>query len=470
MRRLALPLVVASLTAVACKSDRAKLEQLVPDGATGMMSVDAKAVVQSALWGKMRATAQAAGGGKAKAVLDHLRDACKLDLEQLQSVVVAGDAFSQSGMAAIRLPNLGTAEALGCAEALATKEGGKSLWTVGETDGRPTVSIESGEVLGWALDDDTLVLSSKGWASAVQARMKGESKGAVDNSLATAVALADTSKHVWVAGEVPALAAPLLDETPAKGLRRVAGSFHFGEALEIRIAAAFSDEAAAKAMHDEVAPKLDEAKALAVEQGLPQQAADTLALTLDGAVVEAELTVDLAPLFESSTKAFTGYMDRSKTSEAKVNVSRMIDGASAYLAEERIAPGGGAEVLPHVCPNDGRTQGETGMTPPAAVACAKGPQGRCTPGGAGEGGYDATLWSTSNVWSQLGFQVETPHYFHYNFKWRNDPTGGGSCQFTAQAFGDLDDDGVYSTFERAGAADENGVNTAAGLYIDRELE
>jgi hypothetical protein len=307
-------------------------------------------------------------------------------------------------------------------------------------------------------------------SAAVQARMKGESKGAVDNSLATAVALADTSKHVWVAGEVPALAAPLLDDTPAKGLRRVAGSFHFGEELEIRIAAAFSDEAAAKAMHDEVAPKLDEAKALAVEQGLPQQAADTLALTLDGAVVEAELTVDLAPLFESSTKAFTGYMDRSKTSEAKVNVSRMLDGASAYLAEERIAPGGGAEVLPHVCPNDGRTEGETGMTPPAAVACAKGPQGRCTPGGTGEGGYDAALWSTSNVWSQLGFQVETPHYFHYNFKWRNDPTGGGACQFTAQAFGDLDDDGVYSTFERAGAADENGVNTAAGLYIDRELE
>jgi hypothetical protein len=39
-----------------------------------------------------------------------------------------------------------------------------------------------------------------------------------------------------------------------------------------------------------------------------------------------------------------------------------------------------------------------------------------------------------------------------------------------QAFGDLDDDGVFSTFERAGAADEIGINAAAGLYVDRELE
>ena len=39
-----------------------------------------------------------------------------------------------------------------------------------------------------------------------------------------------------------------------------------------------------------------------------------------------------------------------------------------------------------------------------------------------------------------------------------------------QAFGDLDDDGIYSTFERSGAADMSGVNAAAGLYIDNELE
>jgi hypothetical protein len=486
VRRLALlpllPLLAAPLALAACKGQRAKLEQLVPDGATGMMSMDAKGIVQSSLWAKLKASAESAGDGKAKAVLDQLRDECKLDLDRLESVVVAFDAFSQSGMGAIRMPNLGTAEALRCAEALATKEGGKSPWTVGEADGKPTVTLEGGEGLGWALDDDTLVLSSKGWASAVQARMKGESKGAVDNGLAEAVALADTGKHVWLAGEVPALVAPFLDDTPAKGVRRVAGSVHFGDELEIRLAAGFADEAAAKAMHDQIGPMLDEAKKQAVEQGMPQKSADTLAVTVDGAVVRSELTVDLAPLLESSTQAFTGYMRRSKTSEARVQVAKMFDGASAYFNEEHVsraevavigAGGALAGPAPHRCPNDGAPSGESGITPPLSVECSKGPGGRCVPVAgepSGPGEYSISLWTDAEVWNAMNFQQEMPHSFHYNFKWSNTGEGYGACQFTAQAFGDLDGDGIYSTYERAGAGDQNGVNAAAGLYIDRELE
>lgn len=469
MRRLALaPLVLAPLALLACKGERAKLEQLVPDGATAMLSMDAKGLMASPLWGKLKASAEAAGDAKGKAALDHLKGECKLDLEQLESVVVAFDAFSQSGMGAIRLPNLGTAEALKCVDALAIKEGGKSLWTVGEADGKPTVTAESGELQGWALDDDTLVLSSKGWSSAVQARIKGESKGAVDNGLAEAVALADRDKHVWLAGEVPALVAPFLDDTPAKGVRRVASSFQFGEELEIRMAAAFADEAGAKAMHDAITPKLDDAKKLAVEQGLPQSAADSMKLELDGPVVRGEMTVDLAPLLESSTQAFTGYMNRSKTSEARMNVQRLVQSTTMYLMEERLAPVGGT--LAHVCPNDGRTEGETGITPPLDVACGKASGGKCTPGGSGDGGYDPKLWSESNVWSQLGFELQDPHYFHYNFKWKNDPSAQGSCQFTAQAFGDLDADGVYSTYEQVGSSIAGEVMPGGELHVENELE
>jgi hypothetical protein len=482
VRRLALyPILVAPLVLVACKSERTKLEQLVPDGATGMISVDAKGIVQSSLYGKLEASAEAAADAKGKAVLDELR-ACKLDPEGIESMVMAFDAFSQSGMAAIRMPNLGTAEALRCMDAVVVKEGGKSLWTVGEQDGKATVTAEEGEVLGWAFDDDTLVLSSKNWSSAVQARMKGESKGAVDNGLAEAVALADTGKHVWFAGEIPALAAPFLDETPAKGMRRAAGSFHFGDELEIRMAAAFADEATAKATHDQIAPLLDEAKKLAVTQGLPQKAADSFALTLDGAVIRGEVTVDLAPLLESSTQAFTGYMNRSKTVEAKIQLSMMFDSASSYFNEEHVSLGevavlgaGGAltGLAPHQCPNDGSSTGEAGITPPLSVDCSKGPGGRCTPVAgkpSGPGEYAMSLWTDSKVWNAMNMQQEMPHYFHYNFRWSNVAAGYGSCQFTAQAFGDLDGDGVYSTYERAGVADENGVNGAAGLYVDNELE
>ena len=111
--------------------------------------------------------------------------------------------------------------------------------------------------------------------------------------------------------------------------------------------------------------------------------------------------------------------------------------------------------------------------PRVSVDCSKGPQGRCVPVTGepkGPGEYSIAAWTDSEVWNALNFQMEQGHYFHYNFRWENDTTGFGSCQFTAQAFGDLDGDQVFSTYERSGAADQNGVNAAAGLYIDQEIE
>ncbi|MEM6995754.1 MAG: hypothetical protein AAF721_34915 [Myxococcota bacterium] len=176
--------------------------------------------------------------------------------------------------------------------------------------------------------------------------------------------------------------------------------------------------------------------------------------------------------------AFTKYMRRSKTSEARVQLAKMFDAASAYFNEEHVARGSltGTPSLPtmppHACPNDGTLKGESGITPPLSVDCSAGPGGRCVPatgGSSGPGYYDMKVWDNP-VWNGLNFQMEQAHYFHYNFIYENGDSGFGSCQFTAQAFGDLDGDGVFSTYERAGAADENGVNAAAGLYIDQEVE
>jgi type IV pilus assembly protein PilA len=171
--------------------------------------------------------------------------------------------------------------------------------------------------------------------------------------------------------------------------------------------------------------------------------------------------------------ALTKYMRRSKTSEARVQLAKMFDGASAAFNEEVVARAGVALLAAHGCPNDGRASGTAGVTPPLSVDCNAGPGGRCVPavaGGRPPGYYDMRLWSDNPVWSGLNFQMEQGHYFHYDFKWTNSGTGFGACQFTAQAFGDLDGDGVWSTFERAGAADHLGVNAAAGLYIDQEVE
>ena len=148
--------------------------------------------------------------------------------------------------------------------------------------------------------------------------------------------------------------------------------------------------------------------------------------------------------------AFTKYMRRSRTSEARVELARLFDKTATYYTAHGRCPGA--------------LVGEAGTTPPMSLNCNDGPGGRCTPGNA----YPQTAWTDNEAWSALGFEVPSPHYFHYNLKWSQDESG--ECQFTAQAFGDLDDDGIYSTYERAGAGDISGVHAAAGLYIDQEVE
>ncbi|MCA9705022.1 MAG: hypothetical protein KDK70_04120 [Myxococcales bacterium] len=216
---------------------------------------------------------------------------------------------------------------------------------------------------------------------------------------------------------------------------------------------------------------------------VPKREGGTLTLELPIRLQDPTLLAAVAGIGAAiAVPALTKYMRRSKTSEARVQIAKMFDAASAYFNEEHVSRGaiailGGEGALPvtapHQCPNDSREVGSAGITPPLSVNCNEGPGGRCvpvagTPTGPGE--YSMSLWTDNPVWNGLNFQMEQGHYFHYDFQWNNGTTGFGSCQFTAQAFGDLDDDGVFSTYERTGAADELGVNAAAGLYIDREVE
>jgi type IV pilus assembly protein PilA len=181
--------------------------------------------------------------------------------------------------------------------------------------------------------------------------------------------------------------------------------------------------------------------------------------------------------------ALSRYMRRAKTSEAKGQIAKMFDSSSAYFQQEIVGRGATAFIgsggsitdqAPHLCPHWGTSvaSGSAGLTPPLSLTCNTGPGGRCVPavGASGPGYYEMTLWTANDVWSGLNFQQEQGHFFHYNYQYANSTTGYGACQFTAQAFGDLDGDGLYSTYERSGAADLNGVNAAAGLYVALDVE
>ena len=87
---------------------------------------------------------------------------------------------------------------------------------------------------------------------------------------------------------------------------------------------------------------------------------------------------DVAPEADASdakSDAARAYIDKAKTSEARVHVAKLFDAASAYFMEEHVERGAvmelGAGGLPtkpmHRCPDDGRLAGSVGPTPPMSV-------------------------------------------------------------------------------------------------------
>jgi prepilin-type N-terminal cleavage/methylation domain-containing protein len=181
--------------------------------------------------------------------------------------------------------------------------------------------------------------------------------------------------------------------------------------------------------------------------------------------------------------ALQKYMRKAKTAEAKTQLAKLYDAASSFFKSEHadrgatafIGDGGNVmDMAPHRCPHpEGQPAGgAAGITPDIGFNCNEGPGGRCIPatGGGGAGYYDISLWNNNAVWNGLNYLQEQGHYFHYNFIAANELQGYGRCQFTAQAFADLDDDQLFSTYVRSGAGDIQGVNAAIGLYVDQEVE
>lgn len=147
--------------------------------------------------------------------------------------------------------------------------------------------------------------------------------------------------------------------------------------------------------------------------------------------------------------SFHRYMLRAKTSEAREMLHRMYSQGRAYYLETF----GGQAVggIPHQFP---RTQATT----PAVTCCDAGGQ-RCQP--------TVTDWQ-SPTWLALHFSMDDPHYYRYEF------VSGGtglSASFTARALGDLDCDGVESTYEMYVSVDSEGNPSGAGnQWRNRPLE
>ena len=126
--------------------------------------------------------------------------------------------------------------------------------------------------------------------------------------------------------------------------------------------------------------------------------------------------------------AFMKYIAKSKTAEAVQMLRRMSEGARTYYLEAHGARGAAGTVVPKQFP-------DTTAATPAVPCCGE----KCA--------VNVAQWADP-TWKALTFAVTDPHYYQYSF---TSSGTGVAARFTARANGDLDCDGLESTFEMYGS-------------------
>jgi type IV pilus assembly protein PilA len=136
------------------------------------------------------------------------------------------------------------------------------------------------------------------------------------------------------------------------------------------------------------------------------------------------------------------YIANSKTSEARNCLGRIADGAVIAYEDEHmnqsVLSGGSSTALTRTLCNS------ASATVPANASSI---QGRKYQSNAAEWSIDATVSGTG--FSCLHFTIDAPQYYLYAYKVSGTSSVGDS--FTASANGDLNGDGILSTFSMVGA-------------------
>ncbi len=133
-------------------------------------------------------------------------------------------------------------------------------------------------------------------------------------------------------------------------------------------------------------------------------------------------------------KGLDEYKAKSMSSEAKVELRSMYDGVRVFYLSEQVDPLNPTTVQPKTLP------ASVGPTPARGACCES--DGQCQPNGG--------LWEHA-TWQSLGFAMTSPHRYSYEYKRSDD-----GKSFTVLAHGDLDCDGIYSTYSLKGAVNAEG--------------
>ena len=130
--------------------------------------------------------------------------------------------------------------------------------------------------------------------------------------------------------------------------------------------------------------------------------------------------------------SFMKYLRKGRTTEAKIFVKKLFDGARTYYSDPVFYDAKHAQALPAQFPSV-----VVDSYADSACCASGGANEKCDPG--------AEDW-TGEPWQALKFAMADPHYYAYGY----DVDGDEFTGYYAYAYGDLDCDGNFSTFSMYG--------------------
>lgn len=159
----------------------------------------------------------------------------------------------------------------------------------------------------------------------------------------------------------------------------------------------------------------------------------------------------LGTLSAIAVPAYLRYIGRARSADARAAVERIFDAALAWHGTE-------CGKLGKACTRKFAWPASTPRMP-SASAC---PEGRPTPQGLTPSERAHPTWKALNVDLDLRS--------HYQLVFESEGKGVGA-RFSVRAVGDVDCDGVFSTFERSGTLNPDGsVDAGYGMIETDELE
>ncbi|MBC8071541.1 MAG: hypothetical protein IAG13_24650 [Deltaproteobacteria bacterium] len=268
---------LALLSLAACKGGGADSAKLIPDAATMVGGIDFKALVGSKAYADNKAMLEQ---GEYKEFVD-AATACNLGTDKWKNVVFGADTSKQQFAAVINADGIGKEENLTCINGKIKEKSGKDSFKIEDKDGKKQLTMDDGGV-GYIVNEGTLAVASKDWAAPVKELVDGKGKSVFDGALKDVIARADSGKHIWVAGTLPA---DMLKGSPAEGAKDAAASLDLSGGIAVNASVAFASAEEATKKKDELQKQFDGFKGMAGGMGVPQTVVDSVKIDASGSTV-----------------------------------------------------------------------------------------------------------------------------------------------------------------------------------------